>query len=301
MQYTTDDLITGIKRRGAIPTAQATFQTSDFLAMADAEIRSNLLPTILSARESYYSFDVSYSINANNAVYGIPTRAIGVKLQNVFVYDTQSNRYQLNLVDEGDITNPGIPISGNPSFFIKGNNIVLVPPNPSNFVTLTTTIFIRPNQLAQTSVCAQVTAVNTGTGTLTFSSLPASWTTSSVVDLIKGTPHYDCLAIDQTPTSVTTTTLVFSSLPTGIAVGDWVALAQTAPVVQIPTEFQPILEQRVANAYLQSQGFLQGLAAGQKSLADMQKSFLLINPRSERNLKKIVNRSGVLRRWNWWP
>lgn len=301
MPYTTDDLIAGIKRRGAIPSSQATFLPADFLAMADNEIRTNLLPTILKARESYYSFDVVSAIDPTNAVYPVPTRAVGVKLQNVFVEDSQSNRCELNLIEEGEVINPAVPQSGNPSFYFKGNNIILVPPNPSAFASLVQTIFIRPSQLVQTTACSQVTAINTGTNTLTFSAVPSTFLTTTKLDLIQGVPHYDLLAIDQFPTTVTSTTLIFASLPARLAVGDWVSLAQTAPVVQIPTEFQGVLEQRVANSYLQSQGFTQGLEEGRKALAEMEGTFLLINPRSERNLKKIVNRSGVLRRWNSWP
>lgn len=306
MSYTTDgavpSLVTGIKRRGAIPSAQATFQTADFLAMADSEIQTNLLPMILRARESYYSWDYTQAITPTNGVYAIPTRAVGAKLQNVFITDANNARYQLNVVDEAEIINGNVPISGNPSFYFKANNIVLVPPNPSNFINLTMTIFIRPSQNVSTSACGQITAINTGTNTVTVNALPSTFSTSTPLDFLNGKPHYDFRAIDQTPTNVNTgaSTITFSSLPSNLAIGDWIALSQQTPVVQIPTEFQGILEQRVANSYLQSQGFLQALAAGRQALQEMEETFLLINPRSERTPKKIVNRSGICRRNAWW-
>jgi hypothetical protein len=296
MAYTTDDLIAGIKRRASIPTGQGTFQPADFLALADGEIRTSLLPTILKARSSYYSFDYDQAIQPTNAVYSVPTRAIGVKLDGIYVLDASGKRFNLNLIEEEEVFDPNVSPNGNPSFYFKGNSVVLVPPNPSGFTTLRMAIFIRPGSLAQTSACAQIQSINTGTNTLTFSAVPSTFTTATPLDLIKQNPHYDYQAVDQTPQAVTATTIQFSQLPAGLAAGDWVALSGQSPVVQIPLEYQPVLEQRVANACSRAQGMQAQLAAGKEALSEMNETFLLITPRAEKEPKKIVNRSGMLRR-----
>ena len=299
MIYTTDTLIAGIKRRGSVPTSQTTFQTVDFLASADSEIQTVLLPMILKARESYYSFDVSQSITPTNGVYAIPTRAIGMKLQGIYLYDSGGqNRNNLSLVEEEDIVNLQYSSASNPCFFFKGNNVVLVPPNPTNFDTLVMTIFIRPSQLISTTAAALVSSVSGNT--VTVNSVPSNFTTSTTLDLIKGNPGYDCYAVDQLPTVITSNSITFNSLPTGLQAGDWIALSGQTPVVQIPAEFQGILEQRVTNSFLRSQGFSQALNAGLEALKEMESAFLLINPRAEREAKKIVNRSGIVRKSNWW-
>lgn len=306
MSYLTTDLINGVKRRANIPTANATFGSADFLSLADSEIRTSLLPKILSVRESYYSFDVNVPLSQTNNVYAIPTRAVGAKLQAVYLYNSSlQSKYNLNLVTEDEIYLPSSsPVSG-PCFYFKGNNIVLVPlPMSTNYDTLKMTIFIRPSQLVDPTTCAQITSINTGTNTITCSSVPSGFSTSSVYDLVKGNPHYDFYVIDQTPTVVvtgTSGTIQFSSLPTGLSVGDFVCPAQTSPVVQIPTEFQPVLEQRVANSCLRAQGMASALQAGIEALKEVEEAtYLLINPRAEREPKKIRNNSSLLRRNTWY-
>jgi hypothetical protein len=302
--YTTDDLILGIKRRASIPTANATFQAADFLALADDEIRSVLLPRILSARESYYSFSIDQTLSPTSAVYSVPTRAIGAKLDGIYLVNSSTGqKINLSLVGEEEVYDPTVSPTGNPAFYFKGNAVVLVPfPVDSTYDTLRMAIFIRPSALAQTSVCAQVTGI--AGAIVTCASVPTTFTTASPLDCLNGKPHYDFRAIDQTPTAVTTGTsgtVTFSTLPSGLTIGDWLSLSETSPVVQIPTEFQPILEQRGANACLRAQGMAQQLQAGEGALKAMEDTFLLINPRAEREPKKIRNTSGLLRRnsWGW--
>jgi hypothetical protein len=302
--YTTDELISGIKRRASIPTANATFQAVDFLALADDEIRSVLLPRILSARESYYSFSIDEALSLTDATYGIPTRAIGAKLDGIYaVNSTTGQKLNLILVQEEEVSDPTVSPVGEASFYFKGNSVVVVPlPLGANFDTLRMSIFIRPSALAATSDCARVTGI--AGAIVTCSSVPTTFTTSTLLDCLNGVPHYDFRAIDQLPTAVTTGTagtVTFSSLPSGLVIGDWLSLSESSPVVQIPVEFQPVLEQRVANACLRAQGMGQQLQAGEAALKAMEETFLLINPRAEREQKKIRNTSGLLRRnsWGW--
>lgn len=299
MPYTTDNLLTGVKRRGAIPSANATWQPPDILSTADDEIKTVLLPKITRARESYFSYDISFTITPTNGTYAIPTRSIGAKLQGPYLLDSSSGlRYPLNLVQEEEVSDLTVSPNGNPSFFFKSNNIVLLPPQPQSFDTLVMTIFLARSKLCQTSAAVQVTGISSNV--VTVSSVPSTMTTSTPLDFIKGIPHYDLIALDQTPTATSSTTLTFAT-PPALSIGDWIALSGQTPVVQLPEVFTPLLEQGVANAFFRSQGFTQALTNGEKALEQMQDVFLLINPRSERTPKKILNRNGLLSRSNFWP
>lgn len=299
--YTTATFIANVQRLGAIPQSQATFQPSDILSMADREIQSNLLPMIMKTRESYYSYDYSFAITGTNP-YAIPARAIAAKVQNLYVSNSATGfRFNMSLETENEVNDITQPFSGEPSFFFKGNYVWLSPPQPSNFDMLTMSIFIRPNQCVEISACAMVLSI--AGNVVTVNAVPSTFSTSTPLDIINGNPHFDCYAIDQMPTAIngSANTITFSALPSQLQYGDWISLQHQTPVIQIPLDLYPILEQRVANSFLQSQGFSQALQAGKAALTEMADSSVLISPRSERNFKKIVPRSGIMRRSSWWP
>lgn len=302
MSYTTDNFIAGVKRRGSIPTSQTRFTSADLLTLGDQEIDTYLLPKIKAARKSYYSVNFDQSISSSSSSYRIPTRAAGSALESVWVVDALGNQLEVLLVDETDVFDPTASPIGRPCYYFKGNNIVLVPMTPDGQVTLRFSIVMSPSSLALTSDCAQVSSIDSGTNTVTCGSVPSTWSTSNTLDIVRGNPGYECLAIDQTPSAVVTGTngtIQFSSLPAGLSVGDWVSLAETAPVIQLPKQMQAILEQRVANTCLASLGLAKQLKVGQDALKEMEATFLLLTPRSQKELQKIVPRTGLLRRSSW--
>lgn len=297
MAYTTTQYLSNVKIRGGIPTSQNTFTAARLLALGDAEIRSYILPLILKSREHYYDYDIDTSLNATG-IYDISTRAVGGTVINACLLDS-TNRYDLNWIEEDNLTQTDNTDTGSPGIFIKKNQIHLVPPDPS-YTTFRYSIAIRPGTLIETDDAAQITAIDTATKTLTFaaSTIPNSWTTSNTFDLIQNKAHFDHLAIDQAVTSITSTTIVFSStLPTRLVVGDWVSLAEESAVIQIPVELQPLLEQKVANTCMRAQGYIQAMENGEKELTRMEKDIVtLFSPRIKENARVIVNRSGILRR-----
>ena len=119
-----------------------------------------------------------------------------------------------------------------------------------------------------------------------------------MLDLVQANPHFDTLAIDQVITSVTTTAIIFSStLPTRLAVGDWVSLQGQSPVIQLPLELHPLLAQRVANQCLKNSPHSEAYKNGLNEVLALEKQAMhLLTPRIEKEGKKIVNRSGMLRR-----
>src|SRR3990167_6114258 len=268
MSYTTSDLLTNIKTRAAVPTSQSTFTTTKILAMADAEMRTYIMPMLISTREYYLAYDYETTVNASG-LYAIPTRAVGAKLINACLIDGTS-RLDLNWITEDELVRTDMTRLGSPGIFLKRNTANLLPPTSHGFGSIRLTYNIRPGQFIETSSASQITAINTGTFTLTFASLPTAFLTSVNYDMVQQNPHFDALAIDQTATTITSTTMIFSSLPSSLAVGDWVSIANQTCIVQVPVELQPLLEQKAANTLLRSQGDLEASAAGEKELKRME-------------------------------
>lgn len=295
MSYTTSDFLTNVKMRASIPTSQSTFDTTKLLALGDAEIRSYILPLLLRSREYYLAYDDDRAINATG-VYILSPRAVGSKLINASLLDG-SNIQELTWITEDELFRLDQTLRGVPGIYLKRNAVILVPPTSHGFSQIRLTMNIRPGNLVSTMSAAQITSINTGTNTLTFSTIPSTFVTSLTYDVIQNEPHFDHISIDQVASSITSTTMVFSSLSSRIAVGDWVSVSQTSPVVQVPADLQPLLEQKVSSSILRFQGDKESAAAAEAEVKRMEEATMaLYVPRVEKAGKKISMRNRLLRR-----
>lgn len=298
MASTWTELLDDIKVRGAIPTSQSTYTEARLLRLANAAMGSRIVPLVDKVREKYYSYDVDWTIVDGSSVL-IPTRAVGGKLEDAF-FINGTERQKAVLYWEEEMSDSASAPGSAPGIYLKRNRVFTLPSDGGGWPTLRMSIIMRPNDLVAQTSAAQITAINTGTKTLSFTSgtIPTSWTTASTFDLIQQKPHFDWLAIDQVITSVTTTAIIFSStLPTDLAVGDWVSLAGQSTVVQCPLELQPLLAQEVANLCLKAQGDQVALKLGLEEAKMLEERALVtITPRVQNEGKKVTNRTGVLRR-----
>lgn len=304
MAYTANDLMAAIKRYANVPTSQVTFANTDFYALADDSIRSKMIPLILKHCEEFYVYPYNYPVSSGQSAYAIPTRAINMMLRSVQIVSSSDPDTRINL-DRLNIEDLYAGISGNArflvkknGFYIEGNNICLYPAPVQSLDILRLNIFIRPGQLVDISTCAQVQSINTGANTITCVSVPSNYSTLNTFDLIKANPGFDYTAIDQVVTNITGSVITFSSaLPTNISVGDWVCLAGTSCMVQVPVELQPLLTQYVVVRVLSAQGDNTALKAAVAELDVLEKNAgLLLAPRVQGSVKRVVNARGI-NRW----
>lgn len=298
MPSTFTDFIDKVKVKGMIPTSQNTFTTQRFLDISNDIMRLEIVPMIVRVRESYYSYVVDTTFNATG-IYDIPSRAIAGKLLNLYILNGTA-KLNLPWVFEEELQDYGTSPVGRPTAFVRGNQVYLLPVTPPQFTTLRMMIHLRPNEIVANASAAQITAINTGTNTLTFatSTIPTTYTTGVLYDLIQQKPPFGTLALDQGVSSVTSTTVVFSStLPSSLAVGDWLSLAGQTPIIQMPIEVQTLFVQLVANQCLKNSPHVASYQAGvadAKSLMD--NAVGLLDHRIENAGRKVVNRTGILRR-----
>lgn len=260
-------------------------------------MRSYILPLLLRSREYYLAYDYQAAVNSTG-LYAIPTRAVGAKLVDAALIN-DNQRQDLTWITEDELNRTDDTPRGIPGVFIKRNTVHLVPPTQHGFGYINLTYNLRPGNYVETSAAAQITGINTLTNTLTFASgtIPSTFVTGATFDMIQDQPHFDALAIDQTASVITTTTMVFSSLNSLLAVGDWVSLANESPIIQCPVEIQPLLEQKVACTIVRSQGDLDSYKAHLEELKDMEKLTQTIYlPRIEKEGKKLMMRNRILRR-----
>ncbi len=138
---------------------------------------------------------------------------------------------------------------------------------------------------------------------VTVNNVPSDWTTSLVFDIVKGTPAFVSKGDDLAISAVNSLTgeITFSALPSTVVVGDWVAVANTSPIPQIPYQMFPFLAQCVATKCLEGLADLEPLEAAQRKQERMKEDLLkMLQPRDMGNVQTVVNRSGFFESGQYW-
>lgn len=263
MDFTTTALLASIRRRAMLSSAaSAGTADADLLQLANEVLQNVVCPVVAGLREEFFLWDKEHSLVAGTAAYRISPRAMGAKLREVAIVSGGRVR-NLVRISQDDLEEWSSD-SGTPqAFYLKGNSVVLVPTPGASGDTLRLTHHQRPNELTNTAADYKaITVVDTGTSTVTVSS--STGLTSVAVDFVCGTSGFEWLAIDQAATGSTGTTLTFSSLPSGLAVGDYVCVAQKSPFPQVPADFHPWLVQEVACQVLENKGDTEGAAVARR-------------------------------------
>jgi hypothetical protein len=268
--YVWTELLASLKRRGMIPSAASAMSTGDFLDIANEELQSFLVNTLTSVNEEYFvaKDPVDYSITSGTAAYAIPERAIDASVRSVQISTDGVNWNALPRIEPTrtpDFNAPGSPAA----YKIEGNNIVLVPTPNATQGTLRIKYAARPHRLVATTSVAEIASVDTGTKTVTTAgTVPSAFSPSVTFDILKGGPHFDTQAMDQTATVASGTTITFSSaLPSGLQKGDFVALAGEGPIPQIPISLHHVLALKVVATYLFAVGEA-GLAQAAEAMCE---------------------------------
>jgi len=316
---TSSSLIDTVKREAMIPTSESTFTASDFLAIANQEMKIGIMPTVMEFHQEYCVVDsdlIPLLPNTNN--YAIPYRAVGGKFREVFYKDTNGNLRSLTRISPDD--RPYYQQSNFQNrflyFFIEGNNVVLVPdvgPNPVG--SLIFSYYMRPNELVDESRVSTVLSSSVvGSSTiLTVDQIPSNLTpflqggttitgfsTSAKMDILQRQPGHKTLSMDVFPTALDpvnlTITFNTSDLNASMVPGDYVAFSGESIIPQIPTDLHDMLSQRVVHRCVQALGDAQAVQMSGAKLAEMEKhTGFLIDNRSEGTPQKINNLRGLLR------
>jgi hypothetical protein len=289
VDFTVTGLYASIRRRASIPTTATTGgAAADLLAYVNEELRLGLVAEILKLREGYFKRDLDTAISSSTS-FRMPTRAIGGKLAGVYLLDGAGVVIGDPLPELQDERQG----SGQSGYIVKGQNLVLVGSSGTTATSLRQTYYERPNEVVSTGY-ATVLAL---TSTVITTSASHGYTTASVLDFVKANEGFESVAIDKSPTVAAGSSLTFAAgvIPSDLAIGDYVCVAKQSPVPQIPSEFHPILAQRVACAWLEAGGYREQLEAARGKLMAMEEAIgTLSSPRVDTGAKKLIARHSVL-------
>lgn len=302
---TSSTLIQSAIRRSMIPRTQVTFTNEDFLAFANEEMDTAVMPYVMSFHEDYFLFKEDIPLENSVSKYAIPYRAVGTKLREVSYKDFGDNLFEMTRILVEDIptfTNGGTSgTSPLRAFYIENNEVCLLP--QTGLVAngaLRVYYYIRPSQLVSEDRALIITSIDRTTGQIGVENLPNIYTIGELVDFIQVKSPHKCLSIDKSVLNVDTVNKVISFNPTDIpkalSIGDHICLAEECIVPQIPTDLHSMLAQRVACRCLEALGDQQGLQAANAKLAEMElKLGTVIDNRVEGSPLKVINRHSSLR------
>jgi len=288
MAFDNDYLLNQIRSRAFIPSSQSTFVDSDILELATDELHNTVLPMIMGARSEFYVTSEDHAITTENASISIPARALGLSIRDV-VEVRSDKEYPLSWLEPEHKDQ-----SLSAGFYFQGNSLVL---RGVTNTTIRIYYYLRPGNLVETSKAAKITAVDPDTNTVTFATIPSSWTSGTELDSIKAVPGFDNLAQSLVIQSIAAPDVVLNSV-TGLSVGNWVSISGDSPVPQIPVEFYSYLAQLTAVKILEGIGDYDGMTVAQNKLDGLKFNALnLIAPRTKGQAKKLT---GHLRNRSAW-
>lgn len=304
MSFKTSKIIESISRRAMLPDNESTFTEADFLDMVDDELRYFAVPHILSAKEEYLITYEEITLVEGQLSYTIPYRSVGSIVRDVAVVETSGVVRELSRIELDDISNyssrynsgayPGV-------FYLEGDQIKF----PYQFTIPQGSILrvyfpLAPNKLVTEKEVGTIADINRTTGVITLSNFPDKYADLPLFDFIKERNPNNILDYDISAVSANknakTVEFAVADIPANLVVGDHLAIAGETMVLQLPTEFQKVVCQRVAVQALEALGDAQNLTMAQGRLEQMEKATLqLIINRVEGAPIKISPRRSILR------
>jgi hypothetical protein len=265
--------------KGSLPAGR--FIDQEILDIAYDCLLSEIVPIVLLCREDFLATYVDVPIVANQAAYPIPSKALNGVLREVkIIAGTQVKNLTKKIIDDIKDLSVGSPTS----FYISGNDVNLYPAPGSAGETLRMYYFTRPSKLVPTIECARITGITLNDLSVT---IPATWTTASVFDLVRGRAHFDVLASDMVASSVAGGIIsMTTNVPTSLVVGDYITLTDETCFPFLPPEAHIALIQATVTACLESMGDPAAANAAAKTQMLMEKvtSVMKLRVQGECNL-----------------
>ena len=295
ISYTVDSLVTKLRKAGKLPPHDQGGTAAALLEKLNDEQRLYLMTLLAETRENFRQAAYDITTVAGTKRYAIPPRAVAAGFVAV-AFIANDERRPLTFFSDSRVNTIQNPTAGD--CYLEGNELVLY--EDPGVSTLRITYNRRLSELVLVAEARAITAINTGTKTITVAASPTSFTGRTAMDLVKGTPHFDTYGIDLACASIgaAATTIVFTNtLPTSLAIGDYVALPGETPVCNAPWELHDVLVHKAAHAWLLERGdpraggiarLLWGEDGTGKSGMEAD-AMSLLTPRVETNSKPLIN------------
>lgn len=249
MNYSSDSLVATIRLRAGLP-ANALVTNAQILEAMNYELIQTILPMVIEAGAEYYVVSEDFAIE-RPGVYEIPALAMGKKLRDVHLVDSDSdeaNRNIIGVLPQIFLPNLAQNYQANynkyydqTGFVVIGNKLKTYPIDQYNSGYIRMYYYRRPNQCVPISEGADITVINSTQ--FTVPAVPSGWGASNNIDIIQRTPSFDCID-ENVPCTIAGTTFTVASTA-DYTTGDHVNLTGETSYPQMPVDLQNMLIQSV--------------------------------------------------------
>ncbi len=201
------DLIAAFKRKASFSPNDETYNDQDILNYIYDEMLDSLVPEIMSFNSDYYVKKQSAILKATKLRYPILSRAMGMKLRDLFFLDDNNNEFEMHQIAPDDRSAyQNFSIESNVyTYYFENNDIILTGTklsNPTGYLNFS--FYIRPNKLVPVSRAA---IIEFFTRELTCSSVSAGDTFTidgQIFTAVSGSPSTNEFQIGATDTNTAT-------------------------------------------------------------------------------------------------
>ena len=296
-QYATEQLIANVKRRCAVPTSQLTYTPADFTAIANDELQGQVVPLIMSTREEYFVTHDDQQLE--NGELEIPSNAVGEKLRSTCLVVSTNPLILVNVprIDLDVVAGVGYAnynvLCG---LYIEGNKLKPYPPQSvTSNATFRFYYYKRTLVLADPSAYGQITAIDSGTNTITLSFVPYDWEAGTELNAVSQSSPFEITSSLITASAVSSPSVICDSVD-GLSIGDYVSEYGYSAIPQVPVEAHAYLAQLTAVKALEGLGDRTGMEAALAEANILKKSLMvMISQRVDGSVKKVINPNGGLR------
>jgi hypothetical protein len=260
----------------------------------DNELSLGVVPLLKKTQQNYFVMNVDVTIVNGKSAYTMPTRAVGNALRDVVLLDASGNEVALNNL-EREYIKVQFPFNFVPSIWSFGQYLTANEVNLYNTLIQSYTAYKlrfiterRPGGLTLSSNCGQIQVI-TG-NILTLSYVDPTWTTGTTFDIINPLPPFQSIADDATITLISGFQVTLTTVPSGLAVGQWVCPAMLSCIPQIPYEFFPLLTERTVATIAEAMDMSQLLASSKAKIQEFEaNAAALARPRVTGSPKLIIS------------
>lgn len=280
MAYTTDDLVTDIKRDSYLAVAQRDFSSAVLLNIADQELFETIAPALVAFDDGFFLEPAAQDFVASQSDYVLDRYAMWGKVRRAERLTSAGDPVELTRLTQEQVYDWDATGTGTPQAFLPMHDKVRVYPKPSDATEdLQLWIYRRPGRMVLTTSAAQVSSA-AGTLVTYTGSKPSTFTSSSVHDFYRGTSPFQRVGTAKTATgSAAANTQAFASADVALLQeNDWVCVRDETVFPAIPIELHPFLKDLVIRSMARTQMDQAQYETARKEISDRMMAVLRAGP-----------------------
>lgn len=268
--YVTENLVEQIKDNTSTEFAQGRFSRDTVISLCDQESIKRIRPLISDLQAEFFVLSKVVSLVQGDQKVRLPKRASSRGLRDLYLL-IGSTRYPLEQMTRETAISVETDSQGIPSRFYFDSDSIVLNCAVSQSCSLVLLLEVSPGRLVLSSSVATVSAIDRTNNIVSVAGNPSGYGGAVEYDFVQQLGYGNSvLGIGLTPTQVSGTDYTFADgdIPETLQIGDYLTLAGTTPVPNMPDEAVITLIHAVSARIFKMRGDMDMLRAEQAELTN---------------------------------